>query len=90
MNLCVLFIRDLTNRRFQHKFSPYRQEEDAVSRERYPFPKEMELSYDEGIFARSALTACLTDDECRLAGIPDTAAGRTVLVSSSPADSRLR
>lgn len=50
-----------------------------MSRERYPFPKEMELTYDEGIFARSALTACLTDDECRLAGIPDTAAGRTVL-----------
>ena len=39
----------------------------------------MELTYDEGIFARSALTACLTDDECRLAGIPDTAAGKTVL-----------
>jgi len=43
------------------------------------YPKEIELPGDEGVFARSALVACLTDDECRLVNVPDTAAGDAVL-----------
>ncbi len=50
-----------------------------MSRERIEFPREIELPYDEGVFARSALVACLSDDESRIAGIPDTVIGRAVL-----------
>jgi 5-enolpyruvylshikimate-3-phosphate synthase len=53
--------------------------EDQMSREPLPFPREIELPFDEGVFARTALAACLTDDETRIAGIPDTIIGRTVL-----------
>ena len=47
--------------------------------ERLTYPREIELPGDEGVFARSALVACLTDDECRLVNVPDTAPGDAVL-----------
>jgi 3-phosphoshikimate 1-carboxyvinyltransferase len=73
-------INRLTWRLFQHKLGfHFFRKELSVSHERLPYPREIELPADEGIFARSALVACLTDDECRLAGVPDTAAGTAVL-----------
>jgi 3-phosphoshikimate 1-carboxyvinyltransferase len=50
-----------------------------VSIERLQFPKEIELPYDEATFVRSALVACLADDECRIAGVPDTYPAGAVL-----------
>ena len=50
-----------------------------MNRERLPFPNAIELPYDEATFLRSALVACLTNDECRLAGVPDTYAGKAIL-----------